>query len=105
MKRIAMLLCLVMALGWISDTGLVSLKYDNGSQIKGLPVPTGYTVTLTYNNVTTSLTCSNQNLQYKIFGNAGILVDGKWVTCTRLGNGWLFKFKESKANVSGLSNR
>lgn len=105
MKRIAMLMCMVIALGWISDAGMVTLKYDNGAQIKGIPVIAGYSVTLTYNGVTTSLAGGNQKLQYKLFKNAGIFVDGNWVNCTRLGNGWLFQFKEIKSNASRLPNR
>lgn len=99
-----MLMCMVIALGWISDAGLVTLKYDSGIQIKGIPVIPLYKTEVTYAGVTTSLSYGNQTLQYKLFKSAGILVNGKWEKCTRLGNGWLFKYEEN-VNASRLSNR
>lgn len=106
MKRIAMFMCVVLAIGWISDAGIVTLKYDNGIQIKGIPVRAGYETEITYAGVTTSLCDGSQNLQYKLFNSAFIYVNHQWVRCTRLGNGWLFKFNQQESNnASGLPNR
>jgi hypothetical protein len=98
MKRIAMLLCLVIALGWISDTGLLSLKIGD-SQVVGIPTQNGYAYTITYNGWETRFIPTSPMSQWRMWGldSVGVFVNGEFVHATRLGNGWLFQFKEQYA--------
>jgi hypothetical protein len=105
MKRIAMLLCLVIALGWISDTGLLTLKIGD-SQIVGIPTQVGYSYTVAYDKWVTKFTPTAIALQMKLGWKPMVLVNGKMTYPTRLGNGWLFNFTEKETiNAGGLSNR
>ena len=93
MKKIAMLLCMVIALGWISDTGLLSLKIGN-SQVVGIPTQAGYSYTITYDKWVTKFSPMSIPVQIKLGWKPTALVNGAVVPVTRLGNGWLFKFNE-----------
>jgi hypothetical protein len=105
MKRVAMVLCLVLAFGWISNTGILSIRYDNGSSISGIPIWTGHDVTFSYLGTKTTIACQNPALQWSLFHFANVYVNGKFVPATPLGNGFLFKFKAvGGGNVSGLPN-
>ena len=103
MKRIAMLLCIVIALGWISDTGMLSLKIGDEC-VKGIPTSVGYSYTITYNKWVTKYTPLGIPGAIKLGWKPLVLVNGELLPVTRLGNGWLFKFKEI-TDVSRLPNR
>lgn len=106
MKRIAMLLCMVIALGWISDTGYLSIRYDNGVGINGVPMVSGYSAIINYNGTTTTVASISPKLQWQVFRSVSVYVNGKFVQATPLGNGWLFKFNEKEnTNAGRLSNR
>jgi hypothetical protein len=94
MRKIALLLCVVIALGWLSDMGVLTLKYENGYQLIGIPTDTRYLTTVLFNDTKTTFTTSSPTLQAKVFGSVLFLVNGELVPATRLGNGWLFKFTE-----------
>lgn len=93
MKRIAMVLCLIFALGWISDTGMLTLRLDNGWQVKGIPMLSGYTATIYFKDTITSVYQTSNGL---------FLINSLWTKKTRLGNGWLFEFKEIRGGVPFL---
>ena len=102
MKRIAMMLCLILALGWISNAGMLSIRYDNGVGVKGIPLKPGYVAVFDFNGVKTSV--SRTVVPLSTWFNrtdALVLVNGHWIQATPLGNGWLFQFKEIKTSVSG----
>lgn len=103
MKRIAMLMCMVIALGWISDAGLLSLKIGESS-VKGIPTQVGYAYTITYDKWVTKFSPMSIPLQIKLGWKPVVLVNGALAPVTRLGNGWLFNFKEIP-NASRLPNR
>lgn len=105
MKKVAMLMCFVLALGWISNTGYLSIRYDNGVGLRGIPMKSGYSVIFDYNGVKTSVASINPKTQWDVFHSVSIYVNGKFVLATPLGNGFLFQFKEIKSNVGGLPNR
>jgi hypothetical protein len=92
MRRLALVLCLVFALGWISDTGKLSLKIGD-SQMVGFPVQVGYGYTFRWNGYETNFVPLNMEGQKKLFGAVGVLVNHEWHLATRLGNGWLFEFQ------------
>jgi hypothetical protein len=104
MRRIAMLMCLVLALGWISDRGLLSLKIGD-HQIVGFPVQVGYGYTFRGWGYQTNFVPLNMAGQEYLFGTGkvGVLVNGEWHLATRLGNGWLFKFQEIVAPAGPLT--
>ena len=106
MKRIAMMLCLILALGWISNAGMLSIRYDNGVGVKGIPLKSGYETTFNYNGVTMSVAGTVVPLStWFNRTDALVFVNGKWIHATPLGNGWLFQFKEIKSDAGRLSNR
>jgi hypothetical protein len=96
--RVAMILCLILALGWISDMGLLSLKIGE-NQIVGIPTQNGYVYTITYDKWVTKFIPAHPMMQWKLWGldAVGVIVNGEFVHATRLGNGWLFQFKEQYA--------
>ena len=106
MKRIAMMLCLILALGWISNDGMLSIRYDNGIGVKGVPLKPGMEAVIDCNGVTMSVAGTVVPLStWFNRTDALVFVNGKWIHATPLGNGWLFQFKEIKSDVSRLPNR
>lgn len=93
MRRVALLLCLVLALGWISDTGLLSLKIGD-NQLVGFPVQIGYGYTFRTEGYVVNFVPLNMTMQKKLFGSTWVFVNHEFCLATRLGRGWLFKFDE-----------
>jgi hypothetical protein len=93
MRKVALLLCAVMALGWLSDSGQLTLTFG-GWQAKNIPVKTGYILEAYCNGYKVSFTGADPNKQNLYWGKVGFLVNNKIVKATRLGNGWLFKYDE-----------
>jgi hypothetical protein len=96
MRKIALLLCIVLSLGWLSDAGLLTIKFNDGSQVKGIPVRYGYDVSFVYGGRATTFNPFFFPEKQKTFYGAVIFYsNGKPVRATRLGNGWLFSFNEN----------
>ena len=94
------------AQGWLSDSGLLSLKISDKC-VKGIPIQVGYIYTITYDKWTTKIVPLNMMSEWKMWGlkYAGLIVNGEYVHATRLGNGWLFEFKEVEKEISNANYR
>lgn len=99
-NRIAMILCLVLALGWISDTGLLTLKIGR-EQVIGIPTRVGYSYTLKWGHWITTFTPMPIVEAITLGWEPLLLVNGSLVPLTRLGKGWLFQFKELEEACRG----
>lgn len=93
MRKIALLLCIIIALGWVSDAGLLSLKIGD-TNIKGIPTEVGYRYTIYFDKWATTYLPLGIAAAIDLGWKPLVLINGKILPVTRLGNGWLFKFKE-----------